>query len=469
MSRRVPGDWEEDEWHERDFHRTSGSYNHVQPYGRSSGGNLLNPDVGHSSSRYRSRSIGASPAPNVYVYTSQRNDVDNRSPSPDPRGRREARTTEILDKLDVIDHDIRRASSRSRGPDYRDSSPYYREMQLELQREREDRIRQEEVLARRLGDLDRTRGAEKYRDHELLKEAEMRMRRLEDERHREADKRERAERDEELYKKKAELRRLKDRIEREEADARLEERDKSWKAKLEMERLKEEEKRQRADLKAKEERARILAQRDEDERKAKVERNRIKDEIERKEKEEEDERKLLFERYQSKEAKKKTEAEEANRKAVAEYEKKKADEKRKKEELKAEFKREEEEKKAKDKDEEEKWKAKLAAKEKEAKDKKKAEDQKIEDAMHKKLAVYGFQENQIEAVLKPKKAAHLPLGATPLRPRPALDWRAEAPTYVKVHRTYIEVETLNYFGLPWEYDSVSFDQPIVLPKVLTLQ
>ncbi|KAF2418733.1 hypothetical protein EJ08DRAFT_621542 [Tothia fuscella] len=493
MPRHMPGDWEEDEWHERDYHRTSGGYNHVRPYPRTSGDNLLSPEVIGSSMR-RSRSHGQSPAPNVYVYTSQRNDVD-RSPSPDPRGRRDTRTTEVLDRLDDIDRDIRRGASRSRAPEYRDTSPYYREMQLQLAREREDRIREEERLRDRLSDIDRNRGPEKGRDNDLLLAAERRLARLEDERYRELDQRNQHERDDELYKKKAELKRLKDRIAREEEESRLADRDKAWKAKLELEKLKDEEKRAKAELKAKEQRERILDERDKQEKEAKAERNRIKAEIERKEHEDEEERKDLLMKFQAEEAAKKQkqadllmkfQAEEAAKKkkqddaakqAVAEYEQKRKDEKAKDEALREKFRLEDEARKRKEKEEEEEWKMKIAKKEQAEKDAKKKKEKELEEEMHKKLAVFGFQENQIEAVLKPKKAQNLPMGMTPHNPlhppphhhRPALDWRGETPTYIKVHKTHIDIETLKYFGLPWEYDTGDSNYIVILQEMDTTE
>jgi chemotaxis protein histidine kinase CheA len=454
-------DFEEDEWHERDYHRTSGN---VNPYPRRSGDLLTPAGASFGSSLHRSRSTGASPAPNVYVYTSatQRNDVDARSPSPNPRGRRDNRTAEIIDKLDDIDRDIRRGASRSRGPDYRDTSPYYQNMQLELQRERDERMRMDERLRDRLTDLDRHRDPERRRDNEALHDAELRMIRLEQERHLEADKRERAQREEELYQKKMELQRYKERIERQEAAARLETEEKQWKLRNETELLREEEKRRIAELRRAEEKERILAEREREEKKAKAERDRIKLEIERKEREEAAERKALLEQYQADAAKKKRKEEDEAAAAVAQFKKKEEDEKKKKEELKAQFKREEEEKKAKDKEEEEKWKAKIAAKEKAEKDKKKAHEKELEDEMHRKLAVYGFQENQIEAVLKPKKVPSLAIGLSPLHPRPALEFRTETPTYIKVKREHVDIETLRYFGLPWEYDTVSSLSPLTV-------
>jgi len=96
--------------------------------------------------------------------------------------------------------------------------------------------------------------------------------------------------------------------------------------------------------------------------------------------------------------------------------------------------------------------------------------------MHRRLSKFGFQENQIEAVLDPKKAANLPIGASPghaLTPydrqqnRVSATFRHEAtPTYIKVHRNHVDIETLKYFGLPWEYDTDT-DYIVILQEMDT--
>jgi hypothetical protein len=88
------------------------------------------------------------------------------------------------------------------------------------------------------------------------------------------------------------------------------------------------------------------------------------------------------------------------------------------------------------------------------KDLKTKEETEQEDEERQKMALFGFQENQIEAVLHPKEASSAQQGLQS-HPQRTLDWRAQAPTYIKVHKTHVEFETLKYFGLPWEYDAVS--------------
>ena len=131
--------------------------------------------------------------------------------------------------------------------------------------------------------------------------------------------------------------------------------------------------------------------------------------------------------------------------------------------MKAKFRDEEEEAKRKAKEERERWKEKIEKEEREEKEKKKKQEREMEDEMRKKMSKFGFQENQIDAVLHPRRADRLPVGALPdnpiVQPTPTaiatVPYRS--PTFVKIHKDYIDVETLRYYGLSYEYDVVSLD------------
>jgi len=448
--------WREvDEFEEREYRRgRAPGFGYVR-----ASGELLAP-ADYRSERRRSRSQGAqAPVPNISIYNSTRAEADSRSPSP-MRGRQ----NELIGRL--ADAEYRLGRERSRGRDEARTEVirteirneprndaldnYYRDMQMQLALT-EERYRRE-ALEGRLGDLQRQYGDQRRHDEDRLATAEERWRQLEETRLRDATWQDKAEREEELWRKKSELRRLKDRIEATESDAR-------FTSKLELEELKREQKMREAELKRKEDREKVLAEREKQEREAKEERKRIKLEIEAKEREEEDERKRMIAEYQQKEAEKKKQQEDAAAKAIADYEKKKADEKRKEEELKAKFRAEEEEEKRKKKEEREAWKLKIEAEEHEEKEKKKKQEKEMEEEMRRKMAKYGFQDNQIEAVLHPRRADKLPAGALPDRPlvtstavTTTTAYRPP-PTYVKIHRDHIDIETLRYFGLPWEYDT----------------
>ena len=428
----MPGGWdyEEDEWHERDYHR---GYSHVAPPPRAPprrSGDLLGVhDFGGSSLR-RSRSQGHSPAPNIYVYN--RTDVENRDVSPAPaRGRREDRLGDVVDRLDDIGRDVRRIS-RSRGPpEQRGVSP----AALEAQRYH-------------------------YEEHMRLQEANAQIARLESERRYQHEFLDR-QREEELYRKRLELERLKE--DRRASDtSRWDDREKFLKEKMKLKALQDEIDRIESDAKSKEQKDRILLENERALAKAKADREKVRAELKAQEEEEEEERKKLIAEAEAKAAKKKQREDDEEKAAIARYEQKKADQKKKEDEMRAKFKAEEEAKKRKEKEEEEAWILKLKMKKEKEKEEQKEKEKEIEEEMHKKLAVFGFQENQIQAVLNPKKAADLPAGYSPGNPRPharpALGW-TPTPTYIKVSREHLDVETLKYYNLRYEIDAVSLTRP----------
>ena len=417
-------------------------------------GDLLTPVGAVGAMHRRSRSHGQAPVPNINIYNAAHADADSRSPSP-LRGRSRSRdraNVQLLDRLEDAQFELGRVKSRERS-DATDA--YYRDMQMQLALA-DERARRA-AFEERLSDLQRQYGDQRRHNEDRLASAERRWRELEDNRLKDATWQDKVAREEELWRKKAELRRLKDKIEASEADARLT-------GRLELEELKHEQKIREADLKRKEDREKWLAEQERKEREAKEERKLIKLEIEAKEREEEEERKRMIAEYQQKEAEKKKKKEEEDAMAVANYEKKKADEKRKEDELKAKFKAEEEEAKRKAKEEEELWKLKFEMKEQEEKEKKKKQEKEIEDEMRRKMAKVGFQDNQIEAVLHPRKADRLPAGALPDNPIvtstavTTTTTNFRPPTYVKIHKDHIDIETLRYFGLRWEYDTVRSDR-----------
>ncbi|EXJ94102.1 hypothetical protein A1O1_02495 [Capronia coronata CBS 617.96] len=103
------------------------------------------------------------------------------------------------------------------------------------------------------------------------------------------------------------------------------------------------------------------------------------------------------------------------------------------------------------KDEEEK-----ARKEKE---KKKAEDEEFERKVKEKFMKAGYSSEYIEEVLHKKKSEQASL---------AID--LHRPTYIKVNRKYLHPDTLDAYGLPWEWDGRD-DEYIIIKKYIdhTLQ
>ena len=83
--------------------------------------------------------------------------------------------------------------------------------------------------------------------------------------------------------------------------------------------------------------------------------------------------------------------------------------------------------------------------------KKKAQEEELERAMRDRLSHLGFQDNQIQALVHPEKAKELQQGMMPGNPLRI----AAQPTYAKIHRNHLDIETLHYYDIPYEYDVVS--------------
>lgn len=154
--------------------------------------------------------------------------------------------------------------------------------------------------------------------------------------------------------------------------------------------------------------------------------------------------------------------EEENERLIAEHEAKKRKEadraKAEKERIKYELEKEKFEKEEKEKKEWDEFLRKQAAKKaKEEKEKKEAEE-KLQEEMRKRLAKFGYTENQIEVMIDEEKAKKYREGRG-RSPRGGngqlVAFRGErAPVYAKIHRDYLSVDTLIYYDIPYEYDRV---------------
>ncbi|KAI9839925.1 MAG: hypothetical protein M1819_000117 [Sarea resinae] len=148
---------------------------------------------------------------------------------------------------------------------------------------------------------------------------------------------------------------------------------------------------------------------------------------------------------QAKEAEKKRE----------EAERQKAAEKRIKEQIALEQAKEAQKKKeAEEKEKEmkkkavEEWKQKQKEEEEKKKEAKKKADKEYEERLRRDLASYGVPDQQISTIVNlPKDAAVVDMSKT---------------TWIKVHRKHIMIETLQEYGLPWEWDA--FDPNYILIK-----
>ncbi|KAK5123084.1 hypothetical protein LTR85_003280 [Meristemomyces frigidus] len=211
--------------------------------------------------------------------------------------------------------------------------------------------------------------------------------------------------------------------------------------------------------------------------------------LEQKERElEEERRRILWEKEaelkrlkdESKQEKAEHDAEEARKRVIQDYEDKKRNDAARAKEAEAKFKEKMERDKREAKEEEERIKQKIDREKREAKEReerewkeflqkqrekedkekaeKKAEKEKIEAEMRRRLSRFGYTENQIDVMVDEEKAKKYKEehARSPRRPSPGaqlVSWQSQqAPTYAKVHRDYLSVDTLIYYDIPYEYD-----------------
>jgi hypothetical protein len=80
--------------------------------------------------------------------------------------------------------------------------------------------------------------------------------------------------------------------------------------------------------------------------------------------------------------------------------------------------------------------------------------------MRKRLAQFGFAENQIQAIIHPEKAATMQQGMTPSNLLPA-----HQPTYPKTHKDHLSIDTLVYYDIPYEIDPQDSNYIIILREM----
>lgn len=144
---------------------------------------------------------------------------------------------------------------------------------------------------------------------------------------------------------------------------------------------------------------------------------------------------------------------------IADYELKQREEseERKAEEKRMRDKIEREKREAKEKEEKE-WKeflAKQKQKEEEKKEKEQKEEAEFKDEMRKRLASFGYTHAQIEAMVRSESEKKEQTRTTTTTTTMTRWGNPQNPVYPKIHRKYLEIETLRYYELPWEWDSVS--------------
>ncbi|KAK8250385.1 hypothetical protein HDK77DRAFT_178838 [Phyllosticta capitalensis] len=181
----------------------------------------------------------------------------------------------------------------------------------------------------------------------------------------------------------------------------------------------------------------------------------------------EEDRKRMIEEHEANAARQAKEEAEKKQRIIDQYHKDKKDAAEKaraaEEALKIKMEKEAKEAAEKAKQEEEEYERKRLAKiEKEKKEKAEA-DEKFEKEMHERLHKMGFSEEQIQAMIKGEKAKEN--NQVIVNVGGHRHHRHGIPTYIKIHKNHLEVATLTYFGLPWEYDRADSDYIIILKEI----
>ncbi|KAF2737509.1 hypothetical protein EJ04DRAFT_102361 [Polyplosphaeria fusca] len=88
-------------------------------------------------------------------------------------------------------------------------------------------------------------------------------------------------------------------------------------------------------------------------------------------------------------------------------------------------------------------------------------EKRLEQEMRKRLARFGFQDNQIQAMINPQESAKLQKGMSPNNPLRS----TQQPTYVKVHKDHLDVATLQYYEIPYELYSQDPNYIIILREM----
>jgi hypothetical protein len=89
----------------------------------------------------------------------------------------------------------------------------------------------------------------------------------------------------------------------------------------------------------------------------------------------------------------------------------------------------------------------------------------LEEEMKKRLVQYGFEDDQIESMIKNGRGGHAPPpeNATPTKSEPSQE--PHQPVYHKVHKKHLSIDTLHYYDIPYEYDSSHADYIVILREM----
>ncbi|KAF9700891.1 hypothetical protein EKO04_000315 [Ascochyta lentis] len=161
--------------------------------------------------------------------------------------------------------------------------------------------------------------------------------------------------------------------------------------------------------------------------------------------------------YNKKKAQEDKEAAEEYDRIIYEYERKKVLDAEKakiaREELVLQLKLEEEKRKQNDKEEYEAFLLKQMQIADTEKLQQEAENRELEEAMRTRLQEFGFEESQIQTMMQAEKTTAGEKGKAAMSADDHSYLSTPMPTYAKVRAEHLDVETLHYYDIPYEYDT----------------
>ncbi|KAJ4348892.1 hypothetical protein N0V95_005071 [Ascochyta clinopodiicola] len=171
--------------------------------------------------------------------------------------------------------------------------------------------------------------------------------------------------------------------------------------------------------------------------------------------------------YNQKKAQGEKKAAEERDRIIYEYERKKfsdAEEAKKvREELLLHLELEDRKQRQKGKEEYEVFLSKQKEKEDAAMERRLAEDRDLDEAMRKRLKEFGFEEDQIQNMVQPEQTKTGGKGKAAISTND-LPSTVPQPTYIKIHKDHLDIETLQYYDIPYEFDKDP-DYIIVLREI----
>ncbi|KAK4959334.1 hypothetical protein LTR10_004138 [Elasticomyces elasticus] len=179
------------------------------------------------------------------------------------------------------------------------------------------------------------------------------------------------------------------------------------------------------------------------------------------------ERKRVIQEYEDKKRKDAAAAKEAEIRYQEKMAREKREEREEEDRLKEKFRRDEELRQEKEKKEYEAFLQKQKDKAEKEKAEAKQQKEKFEREMRKRLEEFGvYSQAQIDYMVDEEKAKKAKEERSRSRTRVTVTdemevWRPSRPVYPKVHRDYIEIETLTYYNIPYTIDPADTNYIII--------